>query len=204
MSATAFGVLLGLGALGAAAGALTAPSLAHRWGPGPMMLTALAITPLTQIPLLLGSPGLRWQITIGAALFLQLACAGAAGTTQRSIRQIITTTGMQARMQAVSTWLTAGVRPAAALLAGGLGTWIGVRPTLTAGTFLLLVPLVVLARSPLRTLRQMPDQATAAPGTAGEPVPPTPPPPRTAAAAVPTPVHTEDARQNGSPGGDAA
>ncbi|OII65530.1 MFS transporter [Streptomyces sp. CC53] len=85
VSATVFGVVLGLGALGAAAGALTAPALACRWGPGPMMLTALAITPLTQIPLLLASPGLRWQVAIGAALFLQLACAGAAGTTQRSI-----------------------------------------------------------------------------------------------------------------------
>lgn len=85
VSATAFGVLLGLGALGAAAGALTAPALARRWGPGSMMLTALAITPLTQIPMLLASPGRGWQITIGASLFLQLACAGAAGTTQRNL-----------------------------------------------------------------------------------------------------------------------
>ncbi|MFG2836054.1 hypothetical protein [Streptomyces zaomyceticus] len=202
MGATAFGVILGLGALGAAAGALTAPVLARRWGPGPMMLTALAITPLTQLPLLLAYPGLRWQITLGAALFLQLACAGAAGTTQRSIRQIITTVGMQARMQAVSTWLTAGARPVAALLAGGLGTWIGVRPTLTVGTFLLLVPLVVLAHSPLRALRHMPDQQPAAPRTGGDPVPPSPPL-RTAPAAVPTPARAEDARHDRSPGGDA-
>lgn len=157
MSATVFGVVLGLGALGAAAGALSAPPLARRYGPGPMMLSALAITPLTQIPLLLASPGLGWEVTVGAALFIQLACAGAAGTTQRSIRQIITEPGMQARMQAVSTWLTSGARPAAALLAGGLGTWAGVRPTLIGGAILLVVPLVVLARSPLRALRQMPD-----------------------------------------------
>ncbi|MEV7196310.1 MFS transporter [Streptomyces sp. NPDC093510] len=151
MSATAFGVVLGLGALGAAAEALTALALARRYGPGPMMLTALVITPLTQVPLLLASSSPRWQIAVGTALFLQLACAAAAGTTQRSIRQIVTAEGMQARMQAVSTWLTAGARPVAALLAGGLGTWVGVRPTLTAGTFLLLVPLVALAlvRSPL-------------------------------------------------------
>ncbi|MFF7098131.1 MFS transporter [Streptomyces rubradiris] len=111
MSATAFGVALGCGALGAAVGALAAPSLAARYGPGPMMLAALAITPLTQIPLLLASPGLVWQLAIGAALFLQLACAAAAGTTQRSIRQIVTADTMQARMQAVSTWLTSGARP---------------------------------------------------------------------------------------------
>ncbi|MFE9137962.1 MFS transporter [Streptomyces sp. NPDC007355] len=202
VSATAFGVLLGLGALGAAAGALAAPALARRWGPGPMMLTALAITPLTQIPLLLASPGLAWQIAIGAALFLQLACAGAAGTTQRSIRQIVTTAGMQARMQAVSTWLTAGSRPVAALLAGGLGTWIGVRPTLTAGTFLLLVPFVVLARSPLRALRHMPDRPPTSPRTGRDPVL-SPLARGTAPPAVPTPARPEDDRHDRSPGGDA-
>ncbi|MEU1458415.1 MFS transporter [Streptomyces avermitilis] len=195
MSATVFGVVLGLGALGAAAGALTAPAAARRYGPGPMMLAALAITPLTQLPLLLASPGLAWQVTIGAALFVQLACAGAAGTTQRSIRQIVTTAGMQARMQAVSTWLTSGARPVAALLAGALGTWIGVRPALTAGTLLLLVPLVVLARSPIRALRQMPDPPAAAL--------PSPPAARTSHPSVPTPARTDDARHDRSLGGDA-
>ncbi|MFF4187156.1 MFS transporter [Streptomyces sp. NPDC001691] len=196
MSATAFGVVLGLGALGAATGALTAPALSRRYGPGPMMLAALAITPLTQLPLLLASPGLAWQITIGAALFLQLACAGAAGTTQRSIRQIVTTAGMQARMQAVSTWLTSGARPVAALLAGALGTWLGVRPALTAGTLLLLVPLVVLARSPIRALRQMPDP----PATTL----PSPPAARTAPPTVPTAACTDDGQHDRSLGGDAS
>lgn len=157
MSTGAFGVVLGLGALGAAAGALLAPPLARRIGIGPMMLAALAITPVSQIPLLLASPGLGWQIVIGAALFVQLACAGAAGTTQRSIRQIITASRMQARMQAVSTWLTAGARPVGALLAGALGTWAGVRAALVIGACLLIVPFLVLVLSPLRGLRQMPD-----------------------------------------------
>ncbi|MER7695679.1 MFS transporter [Streptomyces sp. NPDC096095] len=196
MSATAFGVVLGLGALGAAAGALTAPALARRYGPGPMMLAALAITPLTQLPLLLASPGPAWQITIGAALFLQLACADAAGTTQRSIRQIVTTTGMQARMQAVSTWLTSGARPVSALLAGALGTWIGVRPALTAGTVLLLVPLAVLARSPIRALRNMPDPPAA-------PLP-APPAARTSTPAVPSPARTDDARHDRAHKGGAS
>ncbi|MFA3837957.1 MFS transporter [Streptomyces aureus] len=172
MSATVFGLVLGLGALGAAAGALGAPTAARRFGPGPMMLTALSITPLTQIPLLLASPGLGWQITIGSALFLQLACAGAAGTTQRSIRQIITASAMQARMQAVSTWLTSGARPVAALLAGGFGTWLGVRPTLIGGALLLVVPVAVLACSPLRGLRLMPAPPPDPARPADPPVPP--------------------------------
>ncbi|MBY8846243.1 MFS transporter [Streptomyces sp. SP2-10] len=183
MSATAFGVVLGTGALGAAAGALSAPAVARRFGPGPMMLGALALTPLTQVPLLLASPALGWEIVIGGALFLQLACAGAAGTTQRSIRQIITEDYMQARMQAVSTWLTSGARPLGALLAGGLGTWAGVRPALIAGACLLVVPLVVLARSPLRALRQMPAPPPTPEGTGYT----TGQPPAAAGPAVPAP-----------------
>ncbi|WP_338673876.1 MFS transporter [Streptomyces sp. SCSIO 30461] len=173
LSPTAFGVVLGVGALGAAAGALGAPVVARRYGPGPMMLGALALTPLTQVPLLVASPGRAWEVAIGGALFLQLACAGAAGTTQRSIRQLITEDRMQARMQAVSTWLTSGARPLGAVLAGGLGTWAGVRPALIAGTCLLVVPLVVLARSPLRDMRDMPDPPhgpdETAPTTADQP-----------------------------------
>ncbi|MCY0930207.1 hypothetical protein OTB20_29255 [Streptomyces sp. H27-H1] len=85
MTPTVFGRVLGVGALGAAGGALAAPALSRRYGPGPMMLGALALTPCTQLPLLLAAPGLAWQVAIAAALFVQLACAGAAGTTQRSI-----------------------------------------------------------------------------------------------------------------------
>ncbi|KUN90061.1 MFS transporter permease [Streptomyces bungoensis] len=197
MSPTAFGVVLGLGALGAAAGALAAPALTRRYGAGPMMLVALALTPLTQIPLLLASPALTWQIGIGAALFLQLACAAAAGTTQRSIRQVVTADDMQARMQAVSTWLTSGARPVAALVAGGLGTRIGVRPTLIVGTCLLLVPLVVLYRSPLRGLRQMPG-AQPAPSHPGDPLvqPPVPSPSPSPGAAP-----ADDGQRNPAVGG---
>ncbi|MFI6689364.1 MFS transporter [Streptomyces sp. NPDC050485] len=156
MSATALGGVMGMGGIGSCAGALLAPRWSRRFGPGPMMVTALAVTPLVQVPLLLAGPGLGWQLFIGAALVVQLACASAAGTTQRSIRQMITQAGLQSRMQAVSTWLTGGSRPLAAAVAGVLGTWLGLRTTLTIGALLLIVPVAVFARSPLRTVRTLP------------------------------------------------
>ncbi|MFE7133528.1 MFS transporter [Streptomyces sp. NPDC057638] len=156
MSGAVFGIILGAGALGAATGALLAPRLAERFGPGPMMLTALALTPLAHLPLLCAGPGAGWQTVLGIAQFVQLACAGAAGVTQRTIRQLAAEPAMQARMQAVSTWLCAVARPLAALAAGALGTWAGIRPALAAGAILLAVPFLVLARSPLRGLRRMP------------------------------------------------
>src|SRR5690349_15972466 len=63
---------------------------------------------------------------------------------------------MQARMQAVSTWLTSSVRPVVALVAHFLGTRIGVRPTLVVVACLLVVPFVVLYRSPPRQMPKLP------------------------------------------------
>ncbi len=59
-------------------------------------------------------------------------------------------------MQSVSTWLTGGARPVAAPLAGAIGTFQGVRSALIAGTVLLLVPVIVLVLSPVRSLRALP------------------------------------------------
>lgn len=163
-SSTAFGLVMGTATLGSCAGALLAPRMTRWFGPGPMMLTALLLTPLTQIPLLTASPGRSWQIAIGAGLAVQLFCAAAAGTTQRSIRQMITTARLQGRMQAVSTWLTGGSRPFAAPLAGAIGTLHGVRSALIVGTVLLFVPVAVLAFSPVRSLRALPEPAPDADG----------------------------------------
>ncbi|MFI6277903.1 MFS transporter [Streptomyces sp. NPDC050988] len=176
-TATAFGLVMGAATLGSCAGALLAPRMTRRFGPGPVMLAALILTPLTQIPLLIASPGRSWQIAIGAALAVQLFCAAAAGTTQRSIRQMITTPRLQGRMQAVSSWLTGGSRPFAAPLAGAIGTLHGVRSALLVGTVLLLVPVAVLALSPVRSLRALP---VPSPDPAGNPPAP---------AAVPAPAH---------------
>ncbi|MFH9613800.1 hypothetical protein ACH4MM_08630 [Streptomyces pratensis] len=96
-------------------------------------------------------------------------------------------------MQALSTWLTSGARPVAALLAGGLGTWIGVRPTLGAGTCLLVVPLVVLYRSPLRSLLDMPSSPGVASPSAGAVTAPTPSRP-----IVPDPAVAVDGRHDPS------
>ncbi|MGP4052345.1 MFS transporter [Streptomyces sp. 2A115] len=168
-NSTAFGLVMGAATLGSCAGALFAPRMTRWFGPGPMMLTALILTPITQLPLLIASEGRSWQIAIGAALAVQLLCAAAVGTTQRSIRQMITAPRLQGRMQAVSTWLTGGSRPLAAPIAGAIGTLHGVRSALVAGTVLLLVPVVVLALSPVRSLRALPVTATDADGGSPRP-----------------------------------
>ncbi|MCA6090988.1 MFS transporter [Streptomyces sp. SCA3-4] len=155
-SATDLGMLLSVAALGGVAGALAVRSLVARFGPTRVMLTALAITPLTEVPLLLAAPGRSGQVSIAAGLFVQLACATAQGSTQRSIRQVVCDQGMQGRMLATGQWITYGTRPLAALLAGAAGTWLGLWNSLALGTLALTTPFLVLLASSLRTMRQTP------------------------------------------------
>ncbi|MEV4436654.1 MFS transporter [Streptomyces sp. NPDC049585] len=158
-SATALGTLLSVAALGGVAGALMVRRLVDRYGPARVMLTALAITPFTEVPLLLATPGHAGQVFIAAGLFVQLACTTAQGSTQRSIRQAVCKPGMQGRMLATGQWITYGTRPLAALLAGAAGTWLGLWNTLALGTAALVLPFLVLLASSLRTMHQAPAPA---------------------------------------------
>jgi hypothetical protein len=154
---------MGVGGVGSLAGALLAPRIAARIGIGPLIITGFALTPLTQVPLLLARPGTAWQIALAATLAGQLFCAAAAGTSQRSIRQALCEPRFQARAQAASSTLTAGSRPLAAATAGVLALAIDVRATLAVGALLQVLPVIILLLSPIRTLRQMPAQAAVVP-----------------------------------------
>ncbi|GHF70692.1 MFS transporter [Streptomyces mashuensis] len=160
-SPTALGTLLSVAALGGVAGALAVRRLVDRYGPARVMLTALAITPLTEVPLLLAAPGRAGQVFIATGLFVQLACATAQGSTQRSIRQAVCEPGMQGRMLATGQWITYGTRPLAALLAGAAGTWLGLWNTLALGTAALALPYLVLLASSIRSLHHVPAAPTA-------------------------------------------
>ncbi|MFI0912444.1 MFS transporter [Streptomyces abikoensis] len=164
-TATVLGTLLSVAALGGVVGALAVRRLVDRYGPARVMLTALAIIPVTEVPLLLASPGLTGQVAIATGLFVQLACSTVQGSTQRSIRQAVCTPGMQGRMLATGQWITYGTRPLAALLAGASGTWLGLWNTLALGTVALAAPFLVLLTSSIRSLHHVP----AAPPVPGPP-----------------------------------
>ncbi|MFD6986197.1 MFS transporter, partial [Streptomyces sp. NPDC059956] len=156
VSPTAFGVIMGVGGAGSLAGALLAPKIASRIGIGPTIIVGFAVSPLTQVPLLLAGPGLRWQTTLALVLAVQLFWATASGTSQRSLRQTICDPRFQGRMQAAGTTMTAGVRPLGAAAAGALVLHLGVHTTLAIGAVVQLVPVALLLLSPVRTMRDMP------------------------------------------------
>lgn len=174
------GLVMGAGGIGGAIGGITGRRLAARFGPGRVIVTALALSPVCQLPLLLARPGTTGQVAIGAAMVVQTGCAVASGALLRSIRQLITPPEMQGRAQSSGMWLAFGLRPLAALLAGVAGATFGLRPTLTAITCLLAVPAWMLWCSPIRHLAALPASGSApalpaqpatALGTASEPPP---------------------------------
>lgn len=151
-SPTALGIVMGAGGLGGILGALIWQPLDRRWGPGPVMLGALSLNPLAQVPLVLAGPGLGGQVAIGTGMIIQTGAAVCHGGLQRAVRQELAPDELQGRAQATGSWLAFSLRPFAALAAGALGTWLGLRPTLTLITVTLVVPFLVRWNSPVRSL----------------------------------------------------
>ncbi|MFE3113434.1 MFS transporter [Kitasatospora indigofera] len=152
---TVLGLVMGAGGIGGVIGGITGRHLAARFGPGRVIITALALSPVCQLPLLLARPGAAGQWAVAAAMAVQTGCAVAGGGLLRSIRQLIAPPELQGRAQSSGMWLAFALRPLAALLAGVLGAAIGLRPTLAAITCLLAVPAWMLWRSPIRHLTSL-------------------------------------------------
>ncbi|MFJ8676754.1 MFS transporter [Streptomyces sp. NPDC093589] len=174
---TGLGLVMGVSGAGGLVGALAAPRLVARLGPGRVLLTGFLGYPACGVPLLLAQPEPAWLAGLAVAGAVRTAAAAAAGSTQRSIRQQQCPAHLQARAQQTSVWLVSGLRPFAALTAGSIAAVFGVWASLLVGTVLYLVPAALLWASPIRHLAKMPG-------------PPTDPPPPPAACRQPTP--TED------------
>ena len=66
---------------------------------------------------------------------------------------------LRSRVQGAFLVVNYGVRPVGTLLGGVLGTAIGLRPTLWIATIGALAGLLLLLPSPIRTLRDVPEEA---------------------------------------------
>ncbi|MFD7016654.1 MFS transporter [Streptomyces sp. NPDC059928] len=152
-SPQAFAVVIAIGASGGFLASLVAGHLTDHLGAGPVMISALVLAPVSQLPLLLARPGAAGQLAICCGLFVQLFGAVTHGLTQRTVRQRACAAEMQGRMQATGQWTAFGLRPFAALLAGTASTVISLHTILTIGACLLVLPPIRLTLTPLRTLR---------------------------------------------------
>jgi predicted MFS family arabinose efflux permease len=79
---------------------------------------------------------------------------------QVSYRQTICPDHLLGRMNASTRWVVWGTTPLGALLGGGLGSWIGIVPTLWVALLGSLLGVVWVLLSPLRTMRDLPVEAS--------------------------------------------
>lgn len=152
-SASAYGVVMAAGGVGAAAGAVTAPRLIRLIGFGPTAVTGLAFS-TTSYLLLPGVTGDRGGIALAALAFF-LATAGAVSTSvvAATLRQLLTEPSRYARVSAAYRLAGSGTLPLGGLLAGVLVDGFGARTVLWLAPFGLMLSALPVLAGPLRGLK---------------------------------------------------
>lgn len=151
------GLLIAAGGVGAFAGALVAGRVTRRFGLGPTLIGAALAGGTLQLlnPLAHGPVAAAAALLMGVQLLGDVAYA-IHFINALSLRQALIPDRLMGRVNASWQFLTVGVAPLGALLAGLLGQAIGVRLTLLCGACGIMLASLWLFLSPLRTLREHP------------------------------------------------
>ncbi|MEV7544000.1 MFS transporter [Streptomyces sp. NPDC089915] len=154
LGSTVMGVVLGVGTLGGLLASLTLPKVRARFDAGRVMAVGLVLAGVSMVAFpLAGTLG-----GSGSAVPVALLVLGQFGMTwgavtfniaQVSVRQRVCPKDMLARMTASIRFVVWGSMPVAAVLAGWLGSHIGVVPCLwigVTGAFLTALPIIGMDR----------------------------------------------------------
>jgi MFS family permease len=151
------GVVFGVGSIGALAGALLAARAARRFGTGPAIIGAAALSGLGGLTIALAEgEGLTILPVLILAQCLVVLGVPIYNINQVSLRQAITPAAVRGRVNATMRFLVWGTMPIGALMGGLLGEGIGVRPTIALAACGMLVASLWVAASPVRKLRSEP------------------------------------------------
>ncbi|MFD5465006.1 MFS transporter [Kitasatospora sp. NPDC127059] len=159
LSPGGLGLALTVGNGGALLGAALSNRVIRLVGLGPVLIAAKSMSGIAVIVLATAAPA-RAVPTLVVATGIMACGITVYNIGQVSLRQTITPTGMQGRMNASIRFAVWGARPVGALAGGFLGSVLGTRPTLwaIAGIGLLsCLPLIVAGD--VRRLRGFPAQA---------------------------------------------
>ncbi len=157
----AMGLLLSLGSIGGLLGVVATPHIVRRIGEAralPVSTIGFSLVALL-LPLAASVPGAAFPLLV-AQFFVGSFTVLLYNVTQVTFRQRITPARLLGRMNASVRFVVWGVMPIGALLAGGLGSVIGVVPMmwLAAGGQLIAAGFVVTG--PFWTMRELPDLHT--------------------------------------------
>jgi MFS family permease len=149
---TLVGLALAATGLSSVVGALLAPSVSERLGPGPSLLNWRAVDRPGR-----PGPGNRPGRRGGHARDGRLR-AGAGRRWSAAVQYSANERAAERGAGPNATWrfLVFGVQPVGAVLGGAMGGSIGLRATLLIGSAVMLTGVLWALRSPVRSLRQLP------------------------------------------------
>ncbi|MEU4764447.1 MFS transporter [Actinosynnema sp. NPDC023794] len=154
LSAPAAAVLLGVGSVGGALAGLVTGRLA-RWGRVRLVWLSMVVTQPAWLLVPLAEPG--WRLGLFAVGTL-VTSAGVIvyNVSQVSLRQALCPDRLLGRMNASVRFLSWGVMPVGALAGGALAEWVGTRDTLWVASAGMILSVLRVVLSPLRSMRDLP------------------------------------------------
>lgn len=157
LGATAVGLLMGLGAVGGVVGAVIAPTLSRRLGSARTIVVLLLSAGPAALLIAAAGPGWRaWPVAMGP--FLVGVGVVGANAVRTAWRQRYTPPELLGRTIGATSALNYGLMPLGGLLAGWLGTIVGVRGAIALMATVLLVGNLLHVVSPLWGQRDLPRQ----------------------------------------------
>jgi MFS family permease len=168
-SPASMGLIFSLGAIGGLLGAMATPHIVRWIGEARAIpLSSLAFSGIALLlPLAASVPAVAFPLLV-VQFFVGSFTVLLYNITQVTFRQRITPARLLGRMNASVRFVVWGVMPIAALLAGGLGTWLGVVPTMWIGAIGQVLSAAFVVIGPFWTMRELPDVHTGA-ASADEP-----------------------------------
>jgi MFS family permease len=156
LDAKTIGLILSLGSLGSLVGALTANRVAGALGIGPGLIAVATTGGFGLLLIPLASGGLVLPFLVLAHLLWGFFVLNYF-VSAISLIQAITPDHLLGRTNASRRFLVQGVIPVGALLGGGLGTLLGLRPTIAVAAIGASVAVLPLYLSPLAGVRTTAD-----------------------------------------------
>ena len=152
------GVILSLGAIGGLLGAMATPRVVRWIGEARAIpASAIAFSVICMfLPLAATIPEFAFPLLVVQGFVMSFTVL-VYNITQVTFRQRITPPRLLGRMNASIRFVVWGVMPLAALASGGLGTWLGVVPTMWIGAIGQLGSAAFVVFGPFWAMRDLPD-----------------------------------------------
>lgn len=156
LSPGALGLIIAAGAVGAVAGATTAPRSARRFGLGRALVVSVGVGNAAPLLILLaGDASIASSAILVAAFVLKGYGIGLASVHTITLRQTVTPGHLLGRMNASYRVVTYGALPLGALAGGVLGEVIGQWPTIAVAAVGLTLATAWVLFSPVRSLQSV-------------------------------------------------